>query len=170
MPNPAPHDALDHCNVRTYRPEDHPAVLDLYDHGLLTGHLDPYDTAADMENIAEAFFSDPRDHFWVAEIQGQVLGMVGVVHEERDVAEVRRLRVHKDWQNTPMAERLIEMALAHCRKHAYLKVVLDTRFEQSAAMDLFTRFGFQHTRTKSLHGKELPEFYLDIYRGKKEEK
>ena len=33
---------------------------------------------------------------------------------------------------------------------------------------LFDRFGFQHTRSRAAHGKEQLEFYLDLYRQKKE--
>mgnify|MGYP002624410219 FL=1 len=52
----------------------------------------------------------------------------------------------------------------HCTHHGYLKVVFDTRFDTDAAVDMFDRFGFQHTRTKAVQGKDLLEFYLDLYR------
>jgi len=95
--------------------------------------------------------------------------MIGVANEGEHIAEIRRLRVDKDWQHTPIAERLIETALAHCREHGYLKVVFDTRFERTAAVDYFDRFVFQHTRTKSVKDKELLEFYLDLYRQTEDE-
>jgi N-acetylglutamate synthase-like GNAT family acetyltransferase len=96
--------------------------------------------------------------------------MIGVAHEEGGVAEIRRLRVQKDWQGSAIGARLVETALAHIKHHAFLKAVLDTRFEHGAAQELFERFGFHHTRTKSLHGKDLLEFYLDLYRQPKKEK
>ena len=70
-------------------------------------------------------------------------------------------------QHTDIAERLVETALAHCKDHGYLKIRLDTRFDPNAVIDLFDRFGFQHTRTKSLENKEMLEFYLDLYRQSK---
>ena len=79
-------------------------------------------------------------------------------------AEIRRLRVRKEYQDSSIAGRLVETALMHCKQHGYLKLVLDTRFDASTAMDLFDRFGFQHTRTKNVSGKDLLEFYLDLYR------
>ena len=38
------------------------------------------------------------------------------------------------------------------------------RGDADAAVDLFDRIGFQHTRTRPAPGKELLEFYLDLYR------
>ena len=151
--------------VRTYQPEDQPAVQRLYTEGLLAGQIDPNDTGVDIENIEEAFFQHESDHFWVAEVDGRVLGMIGVVHDtEQPMGEIRRLRVDRAWQHTSIGATLVETALSHCRRHGTLKVVLDTRFERDAAVGLFDHFGFKHNRSKSIHGKELLEFYLDLYR------
>ena len=155
--------------IRSYKQPDQQAVWQLYHEGLLAGQISPNDTAADMENVADAYFEDPRNNLWVAEADGLV-GMIGVAAEREHTAEIRRLRVKKDWQGSALAGRLIETALAHCKQHAYVKVVFDTRFERQAAVDLFERFGFQHTRTKPVHGKELLEFYLDLYRPPRPEK
>ena len=150
--------------VRSYRASDQEAVSRLYDHGLLAGQIAPNDTGADIENIEEAYFSEESSHFWVAEAEEQVLGMIGVAQEHEHTAEIRRLRVDKAHQNSPIAARLVETALVHCQHHGYLKIVLDTRFDTDVVVDLFDRFGFQHTRTKAAAGKELLEFYLDLYR------
>lgn len=150
--------------VRTFDSADQQAVSRLYDEGLLVGQIAPNDTGADIDNLAEAYFANEHDHFWVAEHNGQVLGMIGVAGEGQNTAEVRRLRVEKEYQDTQIAEKLLETALAHCKHHGYLKIRLDTRFDPDAVVDLFDRFGFQHTRTKSIQGKDLLEFYLDLYR------
>ena len=156
--------------VRTYRPEDQPMVARLYTEGLLAGQLAPNDTGADIENIRDGYFTDPMNHFWVAELSGKPVGMIGVSRDEGQVAEIRRLRVEKELQHTPIAAKLVEMALAHCKHHGYLKVVLDTRLEVGTAQELFEKVGFHHTRTKNVHGKELLEFYLDLYRSPKKDR
>lgn len=160
---------MDRLTVRTYQAQDQPAVDRLYTDGLLAGQIAPNDTGADIENIHDAYLTEDRNHFWVALIEDQVVGMIGVDHDQQHTAEIRRLRVEKPRQNTEIAERLMETALSHCKRHGYLKVVLDTRFDPSSVLDLFDRFGFQHTRTKNLYGKELLEFYLDLYRQPKKE-
>ncbi len=150
--------------VRTYNQVDHPAVSRLYTQGLLAGQIADNDTGADIENLQEAYFSDSANHFWVALVDNEVRGMIGVMRDEGHTAEIRRLRVEKAYQHTNIAHKLFEACLYHCRWHGYLKLVLDTRFEHSAAVSLFDKVGFQHTRTRELNGKELLEFYLDLYR------
>jgi ribosomal protein S18 acetylase RimI-like enzyme len=155
---------LDKLHVRTFQREDQPHVNRLYREGLLAGQIPANDTGLDIDSIQEAYFGDPASHFWIAQYEGRIVGMIGVARDREHVAEIRRLRVDPQWRQTPIAARLIERAVAHCREHGYLKVVLDTRFEKSAALDLFERFGFQHTRSRQTHEKELLEFYLDLYR------
>jgi GNAT superfamily N-acetyltransferase len=159
----AQHDKAELVHLRSYGPADQTAVARLYTDGLFEGQITSNDTGADIENIQEAYFSTPDDHFWVAEHEGKVLGMIGVARDGH-TAEIRRLRVDKEWQHTTLGARLVELALNHCKEHGELKVVLDTRFERDYVMELFARFGFHHTRTKNLHGKDILEFYVDLYR------
>lgn len=155
---------LDRLTIRSYRSDDQADVAYLYTHGLLAGQIAPNDTGADIENVREAYFDHPRHHLWVAEVDQRVVGMVAVISDEDHTAEVRRLRVHSEFQKGQIAGALVEHAIAHCKHHGFLKVRLDTRFEKDAAMDIFDRIGFQHTRSRTVNGQELLEFYLDLYR------
>ena len=157
--------------VRTFQPKDQPAVSRLYTEGLLAGQIPPNDTGADIENVREAYFDEDRHHFWVAEVDSQIVGMIGVGSDEPHTAEIRRLRVRPDYQKNPaIAATLLETAVNHCKHHGYLKIRLDTRFERASALGLFDKLGFQHTRTKSMHDKDMLEFYLDLYRQPKKDK
>ena len=160
---------LNNLAIRRYEPVDQLDVSRLYVEGLLAGQITPNDTGADIENITEAYFSNEASYFWVAEVEGVVQGMIGVARDQDHIAEIRRLRIARDYQHTALAARLVETALTHCQKHGYLKIVLDTRFDPDTVLNLFDRFGFQHTRTKPIAGKELLEFYLDLYRQPKQE-
>lgn len=168
MSNPLPSSKsmadLDGLTIRTCRDEDHAQIWELYHHGLLAGQIAPNDTAADLDHIHAAYFDSDRHHFWVAELGGRLVGMIGVGSDDRDTAEVRRLRVAKDYQSSAMASELLQTALNHCRHHMYLKVRLDTRFEEDQAVDMFDKVGFQHTRTRTAPGKDMLEFYFDLYR------
>lgn len=166
MSSPQAEPVYKSLSVRTFRPEDQDAVSRLYTEGLLVGQIAPNDTGADLDNLHEAYFDEPRHHFWVAEFAGQVVGMIGVGSDEAHTAEIRRLRVSPSHQHhSPVADRLLDVALQHCRNHAYLKVRLDTYFERCAAFEHFEKAGFQHTNTRTAPGaRELHEFYLDLYR------
>jgi len=151
--------------IRSYRPDDQPTVLRLFEEGLLAGQVRANDTGADLDLVEQAYFDSERHHFWVAEIDGHIAGMIGVNSDEEHTAEVRRLRVEPSFAHPiEIAARLLSTAVEHCRDHGYLKVRLDTSFEKHAAVDVFDRVGFQHTRTKTVQGKELLEFYVDLYR------
>ena len=164
-----PADTPDGLCVRSYLEPDQPAVAKLYDAGLLAGQIAPNDSGADLDYIQQAYFDDERHHFWVAEHEAKILGMIGVASDEAHTAEIRRLRVEGEYQGTGIAAVLLETAIAHCKHHGYLKIRLDTRFEKDAAVDLFERVGFQHTRTRPAPGKETLEFYLDLYRKEDDE-
>ncbi|MEM1355691.1 MAG: GNAT family N-acetyltransferase [Planctomycetota bacterium] len=164
-----PNDTPDGLAVRSYGESDQSEVLRLYNEGLLAGQIAPNDSGADLDYIHEAYFVDERHHFWVAETGGQIMGMIGVSADEEHTAEIRRLRVDREFQGSGIAPVLLETAIAHCKHHGFLKIRLDTRFEKDAAVDLFDRIGFQHTRTKAAPGKEMLEFYLDLYRKEDEE-
>ncbi|MFI4862287.1 MAG: GNAT family N-acetyltransferase [Phycisphaerales bacterium JB063] len=168
QPTP-PADTPEGLCVRSYAQQDQSAVARLYDAGLLAGQIAPNDSGADLDYIQEAYFDDPRHHFWVAEHESEILGMIGVASDEEHTAEIRRLRVDSKYQGTGIAAVLLETAIAHCKHHSYLKIRLDTRFEKDAAVDLFERVGFQHTRTRPSPGKETLEFYLDLYRKEDDE-
>ena len=98
--------AISRLVVRTYQPDDQPAVTRLYTHGLLEGQIAPNDSGADIENILAAYFAEQRNHFWVAQLDDNILGMIGVAREEAETDEIRRLRVDKDWQQTSIGRSL----------------------------------------------------------------
>ncbi|MEM8494549.1 MAG: GNAT family N-acetyltransferase [Planctomycetota bacterium] len=152
-------------SLRSFESADQRAVSQLFDTGLLAGQVAPNDTGADIDNIAAAYLEDPRHAFWVAEDSNHdIVGMIGVASDDHDTAEIRRLRVRAELQSGSLAALLLETALNHCRKHGYLKVRLDTRFERDDALASFERVGFLHTRDRSAPGKEILEFYADLYR------
>lgn len=158
-------------HIRSAEPDaDFPSVNTLYELGRLAGQTPENDSAADIDNLVAAYFSDEDgSHFWIAEIRPEdkdpvAVGMVGVQRDGTDSAEIRRLRVHPEHRQRGIGTRLMETALAFCQHRGYLKIVLDTRIERVEAIHLFERFGFQLNRTRDVHGKPIHDFYLDLYR------
>lgn len=174
---PSAYDPL--YQIRTFRESDAPRVRELYTQGLLGGHLAGNDTGLDIDDIEQAYLSDPMSHFWVAEtteaavgakdILGQdaypgcVVGMIGVQHHDEGVGEIRRLRVCTRHRRRRIGSRLLETAIRFCRDVGCLKVQLDTYIEREAAMNLFDRFRFRHGRTRQLQGRDMLYFYIDLY-------
>jgi ribosomal protein S18 acetylase RimI-like enzyme len=152
--------------IRSFRPEDLSACRKLYVDGLLGGKLAENDSGLDIDDIERAYMRPPGNHFWVAEADGgDLVGMIGVQHYDEAVGEIRRLRVRQDYRRRGIGTRLVEAALKWCQTHNYLKVTLDTFMDREPAIKLFEKFHFKHSKTRSVNGKELLYFYLDIYGG-----
>ena len=150
--------------IRDFDAADHPGCRKLYVEGLLGGHLAENDTGVDIDDIESAYMKQPGNHFWVAiGSDGQLLGMIGVQHDEPGTSAVRRLRVRQDSQRRGIGSKLLETALQFCQEQGYLKVTLDTFINQEPAMRLFEKFHFRHARNKTVGDRELRYFYLDLY-------
>ncbi len=149
-------------NIRSFKPSDIAASQHLYRQGLIGGKIAENDTGLDIDDIESAYIKVPGNHFWVAEVDGAVIGMVGVMHSD-GVADIRRLRVHEDHRRRGVGSALVETALSFCNDNNYLKVALDTFMEREPAIRLFEKFHFLVGTTRSYAGKELLYFYLDLY-------
>ncbi|HEY8749857.1 MAG TPA: GNAT family N-acetyltransferase [Tepidisphaeraceae bacterium] len=152
------------ATIRSFGVADQAACQELYEQGLIGGKLSENDTAADIDNIIGEYMKS-GNHFWVAEADGPIVGMIGVQHHDEGVGEIRRLRVHPDYRRRGIGTALVETAVRFCREQNYLKVTLDTFMERDPALKLFEQFKFRHYRTKTFGDKELVYFYLDLYAG-----
>jgi ribosomal protein S18 acetylase RimI-like enzyme len=132
----------------------------------LTGVPDPLDPATDLDQIENVYLKRPHDHFWVAEIEGEVIGSIAILVDEKQIAHVRRLRVDpawKTWHGGEIARFLIQEATRHARQHDCLKLVLHTPVDDDRAIAFLHELGFEYARTRELRGRHLLEFYLNIY-------
>ncbi len=158
----------DEVEIRSARPEsDLASILSLHATGLISGDHADNDTVMDLDRLVEAYFNDGgMSHFWVAALRDdpeRLIGMVGVQRAGDDMAEIRRLRVSPQFRKRGLGSMLVECALTFCKERGYLKVVLDTRIERSPAIQLFQQFGFKLNRGRSVQGKMILDFYLDLY-------
>ena len=55
----------------------------LYQDGLLTGQVDPHDTAIDLADVKAAYFKQPQDHFCVAEAVDNIVGNIALATDAR---------------------------------------------------------------------------------------
>ena len=153
------------AKIRSFTAADQTACNRLYHEGLISGALSENDTGVDLDDIQTAYMR-PGSHFWVAEAPGgDIAGMIGLQHHEKDTAEIRRLRVASSYRRKGIGSALVETAVRYCEDHNYLKVTLDTFMEREPAIRLFEKFRFRHFRTRNVAGKDLMYFLLDLYAG-----
>ena len=147
--------------IRPVRIEDQVAIEGIFSEDTIGGGFNLQETAT----LVSTYESNPDSRLWVAEIgDAGPVGVVGVWHADDHVAELRRLRVLRQYRKRGIGRRLVETALGHCRERAYLKIILDTDVNRAAAIALFEAFGFELTRTRDVDGRKLHDFYLNLYR------
>jgi GNAT superfamily N-acetyltransferase len=152
--------------IRDFRPADLPACRKLYVEGLLGGKLAENDTGLDIDDIESVYMNTSGNHFWVAENHdGQLVGMIGVQHHDREVGQVRRLRVAQDYRRRGIGKALIETAIRFCKDNQDIKVAFDTFAERTIVVEMFQKLGFSHGGTRHHGGKDLLYFYMDLYSG-----
>jgi N-acetylglutamate synthase-like GNAT family acetyltransferase len=152
--------------IRSYLPSDYPRAIRLHREGRLTGAPGPRGLGEDFGQIEEIYLKRPQDHFWIAEVHGEVMAMVGVREEEPQIAHVRRLRVDPscdDLLRSELAHILIRKAAEHAREHELLKLVLHAPINDEEAAAFLHQLGFEFNRAKELDGRHLLEFYLNFY-------
>jgi len=119
---------------------------------------------ADLNDINATYFRRPQDHFWVAAMNGRVIGMVAISEDQARVAHLRRLRVERPWQgDNRVAIRLIRAAIYHARSYGCLKLVFHTSLDRAGAVELLRRLGFQFASIRHMGSRHLIEFYDDLY-------
>lgn len=100
----------------------------------------------DLQDI-QASYMDPGRvaRFWVAEVQGRIVGTVAILPclEERGAWELKRITVLKRFRGRGIAKALCQNALEFVANHGVKRVVLFTSMAQSDAHRLYDSLGFK---------------------------
>ncbi|XP_037358696.1 N-acetyltransferase 8-like [Talpa occidentalis] len=97
-----------------------------------------------------SYFSEHGSCFWVAECEGQVVGMVGALPVKdpalrKEQLELLHLCVALGHRGRGIAKALVRTVLQFGQDQGYSAVVLSTSSLQYSALALYQRMGFQKT-------------------------
>ena len=153
--------------IRLARGEDRDRIVELFRLSQSVGDGRANDDAEDLRDLQTHYLNpDGGSRFWVVEDPDHddlLVGIVGVRRHSESQAAVRRLHVHPERRMLGIGSLLLREALRFCHDQGYVKIVLDTQEDQTAAIALFTRFGFRLNRVKEAGGSKKLEFYIDLY-------
>ena len=99
----------------------------------------------DLKDIEESYMSIQQSHLWVAELNGRVVGMVGLIHEEnfeQGVYELKRMYVVPSCRGMGIANNLINELISHAKTNRIKLVFLKTTSTLVPAIQLYMRNGF----------------------------
>ena len=104
---------------------------------------------ADLHDL-EGHYLGEGSHFWVAEIDGRLVGMAAIERKDAGTGRLRRMRVTTTERRQGLAQALLETAERFCREQGYRRLVLDTTEQQTAAHQLYEKNGFARTGERSM--------------------
>lgn len=101
---------------------------------------------------------------WIAEMDGQIVGSIGVVGESDSEAQLRWFLVHPAQRGRGLGRRLLNKAIRFCRDREFKSVSLWTVSDLKVAAHLYQSVGFRKTEEKThrIWGKTLTEERYDL--------
>lgn len=129
--------------IRRYEHGDAEAVWRLHVLGL--EHAGAYSGSGpwdeDLRDIESAYLSVGGE-FFVVTHQGQVVGMGALRRASGDQAEIKRMRVHPEFQRRALGQTIYDHLEERARQLGYRTLRLDTTVQQEAAQALYRKNGF----------------------------
>ena len=137
--------------IEPARAADAPAVIALI--GRVFAEYDfSWDPAAEVPDLfdLERHYGGEAGAFWVARLDGQVVGSVGVERQPHGRAELHRLYLDATLRGRGVGRALVEAVLGWCRAGgiAHLTLWSDTRFDR--AHRLYEAMGFTKTGEREI--------------------
>lgn len=102
----------------------------------------------DLNNITETYTKQKDSCFWVAEIDGRVVGTVACLPAEKapECLELKRMSVRRSHRGMGIAKALCRTVADFTRDRGYAAVVLYTSVVQTDAQKLYEHMGYEKIR------------------------
>jgi DNA-binding MarR family transcriptional regulator/GNAT superfamily N-acetyltransferase len=132
--------------LRSHRPGDMGWII--HRHGALYAEEYGWDETFEalVAEVAAAFvrrFNAKREHCWIAEREGEIVGSVFLVQKSPTVGQLRLMYVEPKARGLGIGSRLVEECLRFARQVGYRKVVLWTNSVLAAARHIYEKAGFR---------------------------
>lgn len=113
----------------------------------------PNDTSKDVEC-----------HSWIARADNSIVGLLKIVISRSQIAHVSALCVDPRYRDSRLPGDLLGYVLNFCWNAGVLKIVLSTHLPQDEAWTVFGECGYDIARHGRHDGRNVMEFYLDLYK------
>ncbi|XP_022799954.1 N-acetyltransferase 8-like [Stylophora pistillata] len=111
--------------------------------------------SGDLKDIEETYMSNKNSRMWVAELNGSVVGMVGLLHNEnfeQGVYELKRMYIVPNCRGMGIAKHLINELISHAKTTRLKLIMVKTTSTLMPAIQLYTKNGFTFS-SDDLNGK-----------------
>ena len=129
--------------LRPYEPRDRATVTSLIG-DVLTEHGFSLGMGGLERDLAEAHerYAAEGTGFWVAEIDGEVVGTVAIRRKDGPTCELKRLYLRADQRGRGLGQALYAHAERFARDAGYERIWLDSSRRFARAHELYARNGF----------------------------
>ncbi|KAG3085873.1 hypothetical protein PI124_g18430 [Phytophthora idaei] len=142
--------------VRQYRPEDHAQVTKIYVEGLMACDSNPKyrylwkellrrNRTNDLADI-EGGHMAPGGNFLVAvgtkDGSSMVVGIIGLLRESEDVAQIRRVFVDPNYQRMSVGRKLIAELESWAKKNGIKSIFLTTNANKEKVLAFYAALGY----------------------------
>ncbi len=134
---------MNKLKIRRYKSSDNPVVWKLHELGLAeigvrprrNGRLDK-----DLKDIEEIYLNG--GDFIVGEYLGNVVAMGAFKKNDNTVAELKRMRVHPDFQSRGFGQAILNELEKRARKLGFKKIILDSSKDWIKAQNFYRKNGY----------------------------
>src|SRR5215472_7974774 len=140
--------------LRSHRPGDMGWIV--HRHGVLYAQEYGWDERFEalVAEIAAKFiqhYDSRREHCWIAERDGEILGCVFLVRSSATIAKLRLLLVEPTARGLGIGQRLVEQCVRFAHRAGYRKVLLWTNSVLLAARHIYKKAGFRIIQRERHH-------------------
>ena len=142
--------------LRRYQPSDMEAVeyLHVYAIQQAGAYLGRGSWDDDVYAIEEAYLNN-RGEFLIGEWDGNFVAMGALHRTSPERAEIKRMRVHPDYQGRGFGQLILTELMARARALGYKTLHLDTSILQVPAQKLYEKNGFRKVGGDMYHNLEV---------------
>lgn len=97
----------------------------------------------ELSSLPDPYYVAPEGALFLALVDGQPAGCVGVRHFENSTCEMKRLFVRDGFKGHGVGRALATRAVEAGRELGYKRMLLDTLAHMRPAIELYTSLGFQ---------------------------
>jgi GNAT superfamily N-acetyltransferase len=108
----------------------------------------------DLDDV-EASYIEVSGEFLVDDVHGRIVAMGGLRPEGTARAELKRMRVHPDWQRQGRGRSMLDALEQRARDLGFRRLSLDTTEQQVAALSLYASSGYVQTGRGELYGQAV---------------
>ena len=139
-------------NIRSFQPSDAASVRRLFASRLIDFANGLEDTVReyiqrslgdDLADIPVHYLNEPGSHFWVAELDSEIVGMVGIQRRTDEEAELRRMSVATHTRRLGIGRKLLETTETFCRDQGYHRIRLTTVTFLKPAIAMYRECGYR---------------------------